>query len=51
MLSEGRAEGEIVGGNLATMIASLGTEYDVDYNGKILFLEEIGEKHIKLTEC
>lgn len=48
VLSEGRAEGEIVGGNLATMIASLGTEYDVDYNGKILFLEEIGEKTYKI---
>ncbi|WP_294665599.1 LD-carboxypeptidase [uncultured Fusobacterium sp.] len=48
VLSEGRAEGGIVGGNLATMIASLGTEYDVDYNGKILFLEEIGEKTYKI---
>ena len=48
VLCTGTGEGEIVGGNLATLIASLGTDYDVDYNGKILFLEEIGEKTYKI---
>lgn len=47
-LNEGRAKGKLVGGNLATLIATLGTEYDLDYNGKILFLEEIGEKTYKI---
>lgn len=47
VLCEGIGEGEIVGGNLATLIASLGTDYDVDYTGKILFLEEVGEKTYK----
>ena len=41
VLSEGEATGEIVGGNLATLIATLGTEYDLEYEGKILFLEEV----------
>ena len=48
VLCEGIGEGEIVGGNLATLIASLGTDYDVDYTGKILFLEEVGEKTYKI---
>lgn len=48
VLNEGRAKGKLVGGNLATLIATLGTEYDLDYNGKILFLEEIGEKIYKI---
>ena len=48
VLNEGRAKGKLVGGNLATLIATLGTEYDLDYNGKILFLEDIGEKTYKI---
>lgn len=48
VLSEGEATGEIVGGNLATLIATLGTEYDLEYEGKILFLEEVGEPTYKI---
>lgn len=48
VLNEGRAKGKLVGGNLATLIATLGTEYDLDYNERILFLEEIGEKTYKI---
>lgn len=48
VLNEGRAKGKLVGGNLATLIATLGTEYDLDYNGKILFLEDVGEKTYKI---
>lgn len=48
VLRKGRAKGKLVGGNLATLIATLGTEYDLDYRGKILFLEEIGEKTYKI---
>lgn len=48
VLVEGKATGKLVGGNLATLIATLGTEYDLDYEGKILFLEEIGEEPYKI---
>lgn len=48
VLSKGKAKGKLVGGNLATLIATLGTEYDLDYEGKIIFLEEIGEKTYKV---
>ena len=40
--------GQLVGGNLAVLVSSLGTEYDIDYNNKILFLEDIGESTYKI---
>lgn len=48
IINGGKCQGKVVGGNLATLIATLGTEYDLDYKGKILFLEEIGEKTYKI---
>ena len=43
-LRPGKAEGELVGGNL-TLIASLcGTPWQMDTKGKILVLEEVGER-------
>ncbi|MGE5580286.1 MAG: S66 peptidase family protein [Bacillota bacterium] len=42
-LSPGLAEGELVGGNLSLVAASIGTAYEVNTKGKILFLEEVGE--------
>lgn len=43
-LVEGVAKGEIVGGNLALVSATMGTPYEVDTKGKLLFLEDIGEE-------
>lgn len=43
MLVGGKAEGTLVGGNLTLVAASMGTPYEVDTKGKILFLEDIGE--------
>ena len=40
----GEAEGILCGGNLSLLAASLGTPWEVDTKGKILFLEDIGEK-------
>ncbi|MDR2514714.1 MAG: LD-carboxypeptidase [Christensenellaceae bacterium] len=42
-LVPGKAEGALCGGNLTLIAASLGTPYELDARGKILFLEEIGE--------
>lgn len=42
-LQKGRGQGELIGGNLSIVISSLGTDYEIDTKGKILFLEEIGE--------
>ena len=37
----GIAEGELIGGNLAVLCATLGTNYQLDFEGKILSIEEI----------
>lgn len=47
-LAPGRAEGVLCGGNLSLLAASLGTPWEVDTRGKILFLEDIGEKTYRI---
>lgn len=42
-LIEGKAEGRLVGGNLTLVCSSMGTPYEIDTRGKILFLEDIDE--------
>jgi len=37
-------QGILCGGNLSLVAASLGTPWEIDTKGKILFLEDIGEK-------
>nr|WP_246850452.1 LD-carboxypeptidase [Rufibacter roseolus] len=39
----GTATGQLVGGNLILLNNIIGTASDVDYTGKILFLEDVGE--------
>lgn len=39
----GSAEGQLVGGNLCLLATSVGTPYDLDVRGKLLFLEDVGE--------
>lgn len=42
-LVSGCAIGNLAGGNLTLVAASMGTPYEVDTRGKILFLEDVGE--------
>ncbi len=42
-LVDGEAEGTIVGGNLCLVATLLGTPYEIDTKGKILFLEDVEE--------
>ena len=39
----GTAEGELIGGNLSILHTIIGTRSDFNYNGKILFLEDLDE--------
>lgn len=39
----GKAEGELIGGNLSVLYSIAGTIYDIDTNGKILVLEDLDE--------
>lgn len=43
-LSPGSAMGRLCGGNLSLLAASLGTPWEIDTKGKLLFLEDVGEK-------
>lgn len=43
-LRGGAAQGPLCGGNLSLLAASLGTPWEIDTRGKLLFLEDIGEK-------
>jgi len=42
-ISPGKAEGELVGGNLSLMSMLGGTDYDIDMRDKLVFIEEVGE--------
>jgi muramoyltetrapeptide carboxypeptidase len=44
VISEGITEGELAGGNLSIVVSLIGTEYDIDFSGKIIFLEEFLEE-------
>jgi muramoyltetrapeptide carboxypeptidase len=41
---KGKAKGILAGGNLSVLYSLRGTHYEIDTYGKILFLEDIGEK-------
>ena len=43
-LVEGRASGRLIGGNLSVLTHLLGTPYEPDFRGAVLFLEEAGEE-------
>ena len=43
-VNPGVAEGLLVGGNLMLIASSLGTPWEIDTKGRIIFIEEIGER-------
>lgn len=47
-INGGVAEGTIIGGNLSLIVATIGTPYEIDVKGKLLFIEEIGEEPYKV---
>lgn len=55
---EGETKAPIIGGNLSVLVSTLGTDYEIETKGKILFIEDVNEKvyridsmlaHLKLT--
>jgi muramoyltetrapeptide carboxypeptidase len=42
-LMDGASEGTLYGGCLSILVASLGTPYEIDTRGKVLFLEDVAE--------
>lgn len=47
-LAGGAAEGPLVGGNLSMLSATMGSAYEVQPEGAILFIEEVGEAPYRL---
>ena len=43
-VNPGQAEGQLVGGNLMLIVSSLGTPWEIDTKGRIIFIEEVGER-------
>ncbi len=44
----GKGKGELIGGNLSLIAALMGTKYELNSNGKILFIEDVGESPYRI---
>ncbi len=44
----GTAQGEVIGGCLSVLVATIGTPYEPRFDGRILFLEDTGEKAYRI---
>ena len=44
MNNVGEASGQLIGGNLSVLYGLRGTPFDLDYEGKILFIEDLSER-------
>jgi muramoyltetrapeptide carboxypeptidase len=47
-LNGGKATGQLVGGNLSLLVTTLGTPFEIDLTGKILFLEDVREEPYRI---
>jgi len=45
---KGVAEGVLAGGCLSVVVTTLGTPYEIETQGKVLFLEDVGEKPYRI---
>ncbi len=48
VLHSGEAEGELIGGCLSVLVAMIGTPWEPQFDGRILFLEDTGEKAYRI---
>ncbi|WP_461206756.1 S66 peptidase family protein [Clostridium sp. DL1XJH146] len=44
ILCSGNATGILTGGNLSLIVSTLGTDFEIDTKGKVLFIEDVGEE-------
>lgn len=44
----GRASGTLIGGNLTLISTTMGTPYEIETSGRILFMEDIGEEPYRI---
>lgn len=48
VIGEGTAQGRLTGGNLALVVSTLGTKFEIDTTDAILFLEEVNEEPFRV---
>ena len=44
----GRARGRLIGGNLTLISTTMGTPYEIETSGRILFIEDVGEEPYRI---
>lgn len=49
-LSGGKAEGELIGGNVSVLDSIIGTRFEPDFENKLVYLEDIGEKTYRVDK-
>jgi len=47
-ITEGKAEGELIGGNMSVIVSMIGSKFETDFENKLVYLEEVGEKTYKV---
>lgn len=47
-LTSGKAQGELIGGNLTVLVSMIGTTHEPSWQNKILFIEETGEEPYRI---
>lgn len=50
VMKPGKATGPVIGGNLSLVSAAMGTPYEMDAKGKIIFIEEVSEPVTKIEK-
>lgn len=50
VFNEGEAKGLLIGGNLSLIAAMVGTEWEMDLDDKLLFIEDIGEDPYRIDK-
>jgi muramoyltetrapeptide carboxypeptidase len=48
IINPGKASGQLTGGNLSLLAAMAGTEFGMDATGKLVFIEDVGEKPYRI---
>ena len=48
VVKAGKVTGQLIGGNLTLVTSLMGTPYELDLKGKLVFLEDIGEKPYRI---
>ena len=49
-ITGGRAEGILIGGNISVLDSMIGTRFEPDFEGKIVFLEDVEEKTYRVDK-